>query len=253
MKEKSRTRSGFMRFSLSSLMVVMQVGLSMVLLTGAGLFARSLVKLQNEDVGFDRSNMLLRRYRSASRRIQTHGTRNALPAGNRSPGFASASPIRVDGDLRADERHAAGAAVSRSPDTRLSPAKTLSVEDILTGPKYAETLGVPLLRGREIEIRDTPRQHRESPSLTQLSPSATSKIKIRLAARLLSTTRLTTALALEIVGVVGDIKSDDAREKARAGGLSSDSSDPGPGCLLRHYSRAHARGSDAAHAARCGR
>jgi len=31
----------------------------------------------------------------------------------------------------------------------------LVVEDILTGPKYAETLGVPLLRGREIEIRDT--------------------------------------------------------------------------------------------------
>ena len=29
------------------------------------------------------------------------------------------------------------------------------VEDVLTGPKYAETLGVPLLRGREIEIRDT--------------------------------------------------------------------------------------------------
>ena len=40
-------------------MVVMQVGLSMVLLTGAGLFARSLVKLQNEDVGFDRNNVLL--------------------------------------------------------------------------------------------------------------------------------------------------------------------------------------------------
>src|SRR4030095_9300501 len=34
-------------------------GLSMVLLTGAGLFARSLMKLQNEEVGFDRNNVLL--------------------------------------------------------------------------------------------------------------------------------------------------------------------------------------------------
>ena len=59
MKEKNRMRSGFMRLSLSSLMVVMQVGPSMVLLTGAGLFARSLVKLQNEDFGFDRNNLLL--------------------------------------------------------------------------------------------------------------------------------------------------------------------------------------------------
>src|SRR5215217_2334245 len=59
MKEKMRTRSGFLRLNLSSVMVVMQVGLSMVLLTGAGLFARSLVKLQTEDLGFDRNNVLL--------------------------------------------------------------------------------------------------------------------------------------------------------------------------------------------------
>src|ERR1044072_4419945 len=59
MKEKNRMRGSFLRFNLSSLMVVMQVGLSMVLLTGAGLFARSLVKLQGQDLGFDRSNLLL--------------------------------------------------------------------------------------------------------------------------------------------------------------------------------------------------
>src|SRR5262249_2089155 len=59
MKEKNRTRGRVLRFNLSSLMVVMQVGLSMVLLTGAGLFARSLIKLQSEDLGFDRNNVLL--------------------------------------------------------------------------------------------------------------------------------------------------------------------------------------------------
>src|SRR5262249_24108706 len=59
MKEKNRTKGRVLRFNLSSLMVILQVGLSMVLLTGAGLFARSLVKLQNEDLGFDRNNVLL--------------------------------------------------------------------------------------------------------------------------------------------------------------------------------------------------
>src|SRR5260370_23433944 len=59
MKEKSRTGSGRLRFNLSSALVVVQVGLSMVLLTGAGLFARSLLRLQHDDVGFDRANVLL--------------------------------------------------------------------------------------------------------------------------------------------------------------------------------------------------
>src|ERR1043165_2991219 len=59
MKEKARTGSRLWRFNLSSAMVVLQVGLSMVLLTGAGLFARSLLNLQREKVGFDQSNVLL--------------------------------------------------------------------------------------------------------------------------------------------------------------------------------------------------
>src|SRR5688500_15535068 len=48
MKEKTRTMRGFGRVSLSAVLVVLQVAISMVLLTGAGLFARSLAKLQSE-------------------------------------------------------------------------------------------------------------------------------------------------------------------------------------------------------------
>src|SRR4030095_9380814 len=59
-KEKSsRTSRRGLRFSLASVLVIAQVGLSMVLLGGAGLFARSLMKLQEEDVGFNRDNVLL--------------------------------------------------------------------------------------------------------------------------------------------------------------------------------------------------
>jgi hypothetical protein len=38
---------------------VSQVALSLVLLVGAGLFARSLMKLQQENLGFNRDNVLL--------------------------------------------------------------------------------------------------------------------------------------------------------------------------------------------------
>ncbi len=71
-KERSRTRSGFMRLSLSSLMVVTQVALSMVLLTGAGLFARSLVKLAERGCGFRAEQHASPRHRCTPGRIQTH-------------------------------------------------------------------------------------------------------------------------------------------------------------------------------------
>ena len=58
LKEKS-TQGRKSRFNLGSALVVAQVALSLVLLVGAGLFARSLMKLQQEDLGFNRDNVLL--------------------------------------------------------------------------------------------------------------------------------------------------------------------------------------------------
>ena len=58
LKEKS-TQGRKRRFNLGSALVVSQVALSLVLLVGAGLFARSLMKLQQEDLGFNRDNVLL--------------------------------------------------------------------------------------------------------------------------------------------------------------------------------------------------
>jgi hypothetical protein len=85
-------------------MVVMQVGLSMVLLTGAGLFARSLVKLQNEDVGFDRSNVLLL---DVDPRLAGYKTTELAGLYQQLIERLGSLPnVKcVDGDLRADERH----------------------------------------------------------------------------------------------------------------------------------------------------
>ena len=58
LKEKS-ARGRKSRFNLGSALVVAQVAVSLVLLVGAGLFARSLIKLQQEDLGFNRDNVLL--------------------------------------------------------------------------------------------------------------------------------------------------------------------------------------------------
>ena len=58
LKEKS-AHGRKRRFNLGSALVVAQVAVSLILLVGAGLFARSLIKLQQEDLGFNRDNVLL--------------------------------------------------------------------------------------------------------------------------------------------------------------------------------------------------
>ena len=211
MKEKTRTRGGFLRFSLSSLMVVMQVGLSMVLLTGAGLFARSLVKLQNEDVGFERNNVLLlgidprlagyKPTELATLYQQIIERLSSLPQ-VRNVSMATYAPM--SGTRRSSSIEITG--YTKQPD------EDLVVQDILTGPKYAETLGVPLLRGREIDVRDTA----AGPRIAVVNATFAEryfKDQNPIGRTFTFDDDTDGGASLEIVGVVGDIKSDDAREK----------------------------------------
>jgi len=211
MKEKNRLRSGFLRLSPSSLMVVMQVGLSMVLLTGAGLFARSLLKLQTEDLGFNRNNVLLlgidprlagykttelaTLYQQVVERLSSLPQVQTVSIATYSPlsGTRRSSSVQVNG---------------YTPQ----PGENLDTQDILVAPKYAETLGMPLLRGRDINERDTP-------TSTQIAV-----INSAFAERFFKDQNpigrtfsfdddTDNGAAVQIVGVVGDIKRDDVRDK----------------------------------------
>ena len=214
MKEKTRTQGGFMRVSLSSLMVVMQVGLSMVLLTGAGLFARSLIKLQNEDVGFDRNNVLLlgidprlagyKPNQLATLYQQVVERLSSLPQ-VRNVSMATYAPM--SGTSRTSSIEITG--YTKQPD------EDLVVQDILAGPKYAETLGMPLLRGREIEVRDTV----AAPRIAVVNSTFAEryfKDQNPIGRTFTFDDDTDGGATIEIVGVVGDIKSDDAREKPEA-------------------------------------
>ncbi len=212
MKEKSRT-GRFLRFSLSSAMVVMQVGLSMVLLTGAGLFVRSLSKLQNENVGFERSNMLLvgidprlAGYKPAelAALYQQLLDRLSITPNVRSVTMATYSPM--SGTSRTSSISV--------PGYTPRPGEDMTVEDILTGPNYAETLGVPLMRGREIELRDTAASQKVAVvNETFVEHYFKGQNPI---GRTLTIDEETDGGGLEIVGVIGDIKSSDAREGPQA-------------------------------------
>jgi len=156
LKEKStRTGQRKLRFNLASVLVVSQVALSMVLLTGAGLFARSLMKLQEEEVGFNRDNVLLagidpRLARYKTTELSSLYSRlldrlESLP-GVQSATVATYSPMSGTGR---------SSTVTVRGYTQ-SPGEDMEVDDMLIGPGYCETLGVPLLLGREIGPRDTP-------------------------------------------------------------------------------------------------
>jgi predicted permease len=210
-KEKTRMRGSFLRFNLSSLMVVLQVGLSMVLLTGAGLFARSLMKLQSEDLGFDRSNMLLlgidprlagykqtelpALYQQIIDRVST------VPQ-VRNVSMATYAPL--SGTLRSSSVQVTGYVAQ--------PDEDLSVQDIFAGPKYAETLGIPLLRGRDIDVRDTA----SSPLIAVVNTTFAEhyfKDQNPIGRTFSFDDESDKGQAIQIVGVVGAIKGEDARKQ----------------------------------------
>jgi predicted permease len=212
MKEKNRLRAGLMRLSPSSLMVVMQVGLSMVLLTGGGLFARSLMKLQGEDLGFDRNNVLLlgidprlagyKPTELATLYQQIVERLSSLPQ-VRSVSIATYSPL--SGTRRSSSIQVTG----YTPQ----PGENMDTQDILVAPKYVETLGMPLLRGRDINERDTAAS-RQVAVINSAFAEHFFKDQNPIGRTFTFDGDNEKPPLVEIVGVVGDIKRDDAREKS---------------------------------------
>jgi predicted permease len=211
MKEKTRSRGGRMRVGLSSGLVVVQVALSMVLLTGSALFARSLLNLQTNDVGFDRDNVLL-------------VSVDARLAGYKPQGL-SAFYERLLDRLRVIPNVSSVSMATYSPmsgSNRTSSIKMpgvmptanedLVVQDLLVGPDYAATLGIPLVRGRDIGVRDTAAAGRVA-VVNETFVEHYLKDQNPLGRTFTFDDETDKGASLEIVGVIGDIKSSDPRQE----------------------------------------
>lgn len=210
LKEKSNQgRKG--RFNLGSALVVAQVAVSLVLLVGAGLFSRSLIKLRQEDLGFNRENILLASvdtrlagYKTDQLSViyrQLYERLSALP-NVRSATLATYSPM-------------SGTSTNSTVTVRgYTPNKgeNMSVSDILIGPKFGETLGVPLLMGREIGLQDTTTSARVA-VVNQAFASAFFPDQNPIGRRL-TFEEDSDKNDFEIVGVIGDSKYDSAKENA---------------------------------------
>jgi putative ABC transport system permease protein len=161
LKESGRSTAGHRRNRLRSALVVSEVALSLVLLVGAGLMIRSFAKLSDVDPGFKPGQVLtmgvslLRvKYPEDEQVAQTFS--QILERAANAPGVLSAgaiSALPLTGSNTSDSFIIEG----RPPIAKESEPST---EYLVITPGYFESMGIPLLSGRDFAYTDT----RKSPT-----------------------------------------------------------------------------------------
>jgi putative ABC transport system permease protein len=143
------------RVELRAAFVVAQIALSVILLIGAGLLARSLMKLQRVDLGFDPSNLLTMEFRlpatkyTEPQQISAFFTR-AIAEVRAVPGVANAALVRaVPLSGNSDSR---AYAVSGAPEPEKGKAPISQLNTV--SPGYFRTMRLPLVAGRDLSEAD---------------------------------------------------------------------------------------------------
>jgi predicted permease len=151
--EALSTSGGLSKSRLTGGLVIAQIALSLLLLTCAGLFVRSLQKAQNSDVGFDPNHVLLTTFDldpvGYSRATGTEFDRQLLARVKALPGVRSAtladfSPLNftIHSDFVQPEGYV----------PRLH--ESMEVDRGTVGPGYLETLRTPIIAGRDFTDQD---------------------------------------------------------------------------------------------------
>src|SRR5262245_14869635 len=166
LKESGRSTAGLRRNRLRNALVITEVALSLVLLVGAGLMIRSFAKLTEVDPGFKPAQVLtlgvtlLRaRYPEDEKVAQMFSQileRAATVPGVLSTGATSYLPL--SGSNESDSFTIEG----RPPITTEAEPST---EYRIVTPRYFESMGMPLLSGRDFAPTDT----RQSPNVVVIN------------------------------------------------------------------------------------
>jgi putative ABC transport system permease protein len=166
LKESGRSTAGLRRNRLRSALVVTEVALSLVLLVGAGLMIRSFAKLSQVDPGFKPDQVMtmgvvLLRGKYPEDEQVAQGFAQLLDRAVNTPGVLSAgaiSDLPLTGSNISDSFIIEG----RPPIPKESEPTT---EYHIITPRYFESMGIPLLSGRDIAPTDT----RQSPNVVVIN------------------------------------------------------------------------------------
>jgi len=140
-----------LRPGLGQVLVAAQIGISVMMLVGAGLFERTLSNLQSIQLGFNRENVLLFRL-------------NARQAGHTDPGilafysdlqkrFAAIPGVRA---AAASRTPLLGEGTSSGTIVPVGAARVASTHILMTTPGFFETMQIPVVLGRAFDDRDRP-------------------------------------------------------------------------------------------------
>jgi len=152
LKDQGGAVGSFRRFGLRNLLVVGQVTLSLVLLVGSSLFLRSLQNASSIDLGMRPENVLLmgvdpklHNYSPDKTRLflaQLRERVGSLP-GVTSVSFLDSVPLSIGG-ANSDFKAEGGK----------SGAKEIDANTYNVGSRFFETMGIPVLRGRDFSLQE---------------------------------------------------------------------------------------------------
>jgi putative ABC transport system permease protein len=206
LREGGRHGSGPLAKRALGTLVIAEVALSLVLLTGAGLLIRSFMRLQNIDPGFRAAGMLTARVSVPPARYPTGSDATtffakALAKVQQIPGVQSAAgisflPLAGPG---------MGTSFYRS-DKPVPPDGEQPVTEVRPiTPNYFRTMGIPQLAGRDFTEAD----NGDAPLVAIVSEGLVRRVfpgENPLGKRLHVAIGSAEGMTVEIVGVVGDVK-----------------------------------------------
>lgn len=150
---RSRTALGSQRLRAGRLLVIAQIGLSLVVLSGAGLFVRTLMNLRGINAGFDTDRLLVFRlnagsagYKEADLTTYYERVQSALAA---LPGVGGVTLTFVP---LLDNKSSSGGFTIRSRP--MAPDENPQSHRLVVGESFFSTLGIALLRGRDFSVSD---------------------------------------------------------------------------------------------------
>jgi predicted permease len=135
------------RLKLQQGLVVAQIALLMLLLVGAGLFARTLSNLQSIPLGFNPNGVLL---------FTINAPQAGYPAERAADFYADLRRqfAALPGVRAATLSHSSLIKAGRSHPTFLDGARLDGTRLMQTGPGFFSAMQIPMLQGREIDERD---------------------------------------------------------------------------------------------------
>jgi putative ABC transport system permease protein len=166
LKEGARGSSGGIRQRLRSLLVAGQIALALILLVAAGLMINTILRMQNHNLGFDPSDVLVTHLHITGTRYMTNAPKREIDMRNVEPATAQlidhiltqtralpgVTSAALAGSVPMGPRESPGVLIRVAGSPNSNDNRRAEFNAVSDG--FFETLRIPLRRGRYLDARD---------------------------------------------------------------------------------------------------